>query len=65
MFPFNPHNYPEREVLLPHFKFLNFYLFLERGEGREKEKERNINVREKHQSVASLLCPDQGHESAT
>ena len=24
------------------------YLFLERGEGREKERERNIDVREKH-----------------
>ena len=24
------------------------YLFLERGEGREEERERNINVREKH-----------------
>ena len=36
------------------------YLFLERGEGREKERERNITVREKHWSVASLTCPDQG-----
>ena len=25
--------------------FKNFYLFLKRGEGREKERERNINVR--------------------
>ena len=33
--------------------FLNFiYLFLERGEGREKEKERNNHVREKPQSVS-------------
>ena len=24
------------------------YLFLERGEGREKDRERSINVREKH-----------------
>ena len=34
--------------------FINFfmYLFLERGEGKEKNRERNINVREKHQSVA-------------
>ena len=26
------------------FFFLRFYLFLERGEGREKERERNIDV---------------------
>ena len=26
------------------FFFLRFYLFLDRGEGREKERERNINV---------------------
>ena len=25
-------------------KFVRFYLFLERGEGREEERERNINV---------------------
>ena len=35
--------------------FLRFYLFLEREEGREKERKRNINVREKHQSVA-VVC---------
>ena len=28
-----------------------------RGEGRGKERERNINVREKHQSVASCMPP--------
>ena len=33
------------------------YLFLERGEGREEERERNINVREKHWSVASHTRP--------
>ena len=32
------------------------YLFLESGEGRKKETERNIHVREKHQSVASRSC---------
>ena len=37
-----------------------FIYFLERGEGREKEKERNINVREIHQSVASHTCPAGG-----
>ena len=31
------------------------YLFLERGEGREKKMERNINVWEKHWSVASCM----------
>ena len=29
-----------------------FYLFIFRGEGRENERERNIDGREKHQSVA-------------
>ena len=29
------------------------YLFLERGEGREKERERNTEVRDKHPSAAS------------
>ena len=43
------------------FAFKDFiYLFLERGEGREKEMKRNISVREKHWSVASGACPNQG-----
>ena len=33
------------------------YLFSERGEGRGKERERNINVREKHQLAASHMTP--------
>ena len=33
------------------------YLFLESGEGREKERERNIGAREKHRSVASYTPP--------
>ena len=37
--------------------FKRFYLFLERGEGREKDRERNIDVREIHQSVASRTPP--------
>ena len=37
------------------FKKRSIYLFLERREGREKERERNIDVREKHWSVASRL----------
>ena len=40
------------------FKFFNcIYLFLERGEGREKERERNINVWKIHQLVASWMPP--------
>ena len=31
------------------------YLFLERGEGREKERGRNIYVQERHRLVASQL----------
>ena len=30
-----------------------------RERGREGERERNIDVREKHWSIASLKCPDQ------
>ena len=38
-----------------------FYLFIfERGEGREKESARNIDVREKHRLVASHMLPLQG-----
>ena len=33
------------------------HLFLERGEGREGERERNINVREIHESLASHMPP--------
>ena len=33
------------------------YLFSERGEGREKEKEKNIDVQEKHQLLASHMPP--------
>ena len=40
--------------LLPIF-FKRFYLVLERGEG--KEKGRNINMQEKHQMVASRVPP--------
>ena len=43
-----------------HLFFQRFYFFLERGEGREKERERNINVREKYRSVSSHTCPNQG-----
>ena len=37
----------------------NMLIILERGEWWEKEGERNINVREKHQLVASCTHPDQ------
>ena len=33
-------------------------LILEREEGKERERERNIDVREKHQSIASCIHPD-------
>ena len=42
------------------FKKYFIYLFLERGEGREKKRERNINVREKHWLVASQTLLGQG-----
>ena len=38
--------------------FKDFMSYLERGEGREKGRKRNINVRKKHQSVASCLPQD-------
>ena len=41
------------------FKILFYFLkFLQRGEGRERE--RNINVREKHKSIAFPTRPNQG-----
>ena len=45
-------------VTLLFFKDFN-YLFLERGEGREKERERNINV------WLPLACPQPGTWPAT
>ena len=38
-------------------KFFYFYLFLERGEGMEKERERYTNMQEKHWLVASHMSP--------
>ena len=35
------------------------YLFLQRGKGRKKEREGNIDVTEKHRSVAACTHPDQ------
>ena len=40
---------------LPKDMFIHF-----RERGGEREREKNIHVREKHQSVVSLTCPDQG-----
>ena len=40
--------------------FQRFYLFLAKRKGRKKERERNVNVREKHQSVASCTHRDRG-----
>ena len=37
--------------------FKRFYLLLERGEGREKERDRNIDVLDIHQLVASCTPP--------
>ena len=37
------------------FKKEFIYFFIEREEGRKKERERNIHVREKHQSVTSRM----------
>ena len=36
------------------------FMYLERGKGREKERERNIDVREKHKPVASGTLPNLG-----
>ena len=33
-------------------------VILERGEGRKRERERNIDVKEKHRLVASCMRPD-------
>ena len=58
---------PFTEVLLlerfgcnPHLMICLLILEREEGGEREKEGERNIDVREKHQSVASCMRPDQG-----
>lgn len=40
------------------FSFLRIFIYLERGEGTERE--RNIDVRELHQLVASRRCPNRG-----
>ena len=49
------------------FFFFSFFLnphpnmFIDfRERGRDREMERNIDVREKHQSLASCMCSDWG-----
>ena len=54
-----PHKFIQSHVLI--FigvnLFFKFYLFLEIGEGREKERERNFVTEEAHPSVASHVPP--------
>ena len=44
-------------IKLYNLKKYFIYLFSERGEGRETERGRNINVKEKHQFAASPTPP--------
>ena len=44
------------QVLRFFFKILFLFIFRE-GEGRERERERNTHVRERHQSVVTLMPP--------
>ena len=53
-------------LVLPYFKKKDFiYLLLENGEGREKERERNIDVREKRPLTTSLICALKGTQPTT
>ena len=45
------------KIVFIYFYFLTLCLFLERGEGREKDRESNIDVWGKHWSVASHTPP--------
>ena len=49
-------------VLLLFLKII--YLFLERGDGREIERKRNIDVREKHRLFVSFMHAAPGTEPA-
>ena len=44
-------------ILFIKYIFFRVYLFLERGEGRKEERERNIDVQEKYWFVASCTSP--------
>ena len=46
-------------LMVLHFLKILF-ICLDRGEGREVGRERNTDVREKHQSVASCMLPNRG-----
>ena len=46
--------------IIKDFICLFIYLFLERGEERQKERERNMDETEKHQSVVSRMHPNWG-----
>ena len=56
----NQLSHPARALSNVLFYFLKYFIysFLERGEGRERE--RNIDVWEKHQRVASCMHPSRG-----
>ena len=52
-------SFPNNKECISHYFFKTdfIYLFLERGEGREKERERNIDVWEIQRSVVSRMPP--------
>ena len=56
---------PTGPLLHCHSPKVSIYLLLGRGEGREKERQRNIDVRDKHGSMASPYVPRPGPEPAT
>ena len=55
---------PPKLLILEKYFYLSspedMFIDLKRGEGREKRRDRNINVREKHQSVASCTHLGEG-----
>ena len=57
-------SYVYRSEVLGFIYFLFFkyfiHIFLDRGEGKEKQRKRNTDVWEKHRSVASHMLPNQG-----
>ena len=55
------------EILFLIYLFLQsfIYFFVGRGEGKDKERERNIDVRGKHEWVASQTHPQPGTEPTT
>ena len=51
---------PEKRVVVFFFLKQRFYLFLDKGEGREKERERNINVVASHAPTTGGLPRNPG-----